>query len=292
MYVVKVTDGLGNQMFQYAFAKKLQMVTEKKVYLDTRYINHEDMVERGAESHFISQCGFRQYGLNHFKTKLPIADNRVLCRWEYLKQRNLYENIVFQLAQNNIWFWKYINEANSSNIIQQENVKNSTYVEGFFFDIKCYDDIKHFLQKDFRLVEKIHLPRELKYILQNENTVSLHIRKGDFTYLSRDISEKPYYSNAIKWVEKNIEKPFYLVFSDDIKWVKRNIPLAEQKLYVSDMRFADYEELTIMKHCKHNIIANSTFSYWAAYLNSHEDKKVICPKNWRKSIIPKEWIEL
>ena len=89
-----------------------------------------------------------------------------------------------------------------------------------------------------------------------------------------------------------IKNPVYLVFSDDIKWVKEHIKIDARKIYVSEMNFSDFQELTIMRYCKHNIIANSTFSYWAAYLNNNPEKIVICPRRWKKGIIPKEWISV
>ncbi len=91
-------------------------------------------------------------------------------------------------------------------------------------------------------------------------------------------------------IEAKVENPIYLFFSDDIAWVKENIRTKGKAVYISDMGFRDYEELAIMKHCKYNIIANSTFSYWAAYLNSHPDKIVICPRHWKSNIIPKDWV--
>lgn len=74
--------------------------------------------------------------------------------------------------------------------------------------------------------------------------------------------------------------------------MKQNINIHYENILVSDMGFKDYEEFTIMKHCRNNIIANSTFSYWAAYLNSNFNKLVICPKNWRSATIPNEWVRI
>jgi hypothetical protein len=107
--------------------------------------------------------------------------------------------------------------------------------------------------------------------------------------LNRDISHKDYYPKAITFIKDKIDNPTFLVFSDDVEWVKKNMEIGERVIYVSDMGFKDYEELAIMKHCRHNIIANSTFSYWAAYLNANPDKIVICPKRWKSEIIPSEW---
>ncbi|MBQ6995896.1 MAG: alpha-1,2-fucosyltransferase [Lachnospiraceae bacterium] len=291
MHVVKITDGLGNQMFQYAFAKKLQMITKKDVFLDTRFINHEDIINRGETPRFIKNYDIREYGLAKYKITLPIADKRVLSRWNYLTN-NKKNTVVSSLAINNMWIWQYRNECmqETKNICLNDRFVLPTYFEGYFFNLNYYNDILDILRKEFTLAQPIKLPVYLKRELEKQNTVSIHVRRGDFTRLSRDISEKPYYRNAIEWIERRVHEPQYLVFSDDISWVQENLDIQGKKIYISNSHFADYEEMAIMKHCKHNIIANSTFSYWAAYLNSNKNKIVIYPKNWRKTIIPKEWI--
>jgi hypothetical protein len=120
----------------------------------------------------------------------------------------------------------------------------------------------------------------------------VHIRRGDFLRVNRDISEKGYYKKALEYITDKVSNPTYLVFSDDIEWVKDNMHFEEKTIYVSDMGFRDYEELMIMKHCRHNIIANSTFSYWAGYLNNNPGKIVVCPKGWKTETIPEDWVRM
>lgn len=294
MYVVKITDGLGNQMFQYAFARKLQMVTGKKVYLDSRFVNHENMIGRGKGTHFLTQCATREYGLSHYKITLSLANQKILRRWNYLTEERTNQNILEILAKNNLWYWQYKNESEPNGIgnVEDMKMKCPTYFEGYFFNLEYYEDITGILQKEFSVSSPIKISKEIKNIMKNENTVSLHVRKGDFIKLSRDISQSEYYTKALHWVKDNISNPYYLIFSDDIEWVKQNLKIESPHCYVSGRGLADYEEMCIMKHCKHNIIANSTFSYWAAYLNRNKEKKVIYPSNWRKAIIPNEWLGL
>lgn len=295
MDIVKITDGLGNQMFQYAFARKLQILTGKVVYLDTRYINHEDLLDERNNKNklFFEQCDRRKYGLDSFKTILPIAGQNILYQWNYLKKDNSIDNLLYNMASNNMWFRLYKDEESIDiNEILDCKRKIPTYYEGYFFNLNFYQDITDILRKEFVLKTKCKLPIRMREVLNCKNTVSIHIRKGDFVKLSRDISTRSYYDKALQWIEKNIPDPFYFIFSDNIKWVRENMRINEPKYYISDMNFNDYEEFAIMKHCKHNIIANSTYSYWAAYLNSYQGKIVICPKNWRSAIIPKEWIKM
>lgn len=293
MNIVRISDGLGNQMFQYAFARKTQIICDRSVYLDIRFINYEDVYLQDKRDHFHKKCGYRRYGLNAFRICLPEAEGFVLKRWKYISQNTLTDKFIYSLAQIHFWPWLYKEESKCGNFLFNTlQLDFPTYFQGYFFDLNYYDDIKYILQKEFRVKKPIRLTKEMRDLLEKDNTVGIHIRKGDFTKLSRDISQTDYYPKALETIEERIVHPVYLVFSDDIGWVKKNLNILGEKIYVSEMGFADYEEMTIMKHCKHNIIANSTFSYWAAYLNDNPNKIVICPKRWKPNIIPKEWIRV
>lgn len=291
MNVVRISDGLGNQMFQYAFAKKLQMLTGEKVYLDIRYINNEDIYLHN-EDWFHAKCDRREFGLDNFRITLPIADESKLLRWKFIAQRNVLEQVLYKLSQKYLVPWQYRDEDIKKIVFRKKDKIYSTYYRGYFFKLSYYDDIRKTLQKEFQLRTPVCLPSELFKIMRSDVTVGLHIRRGDFTRLSRDISGKEYYPKALKRMEEYIKDPVYLVFSDDIEWVKENIEIDARKFYISEMNFSDSQEFTIMRYCKHNIIANSTFSYWAAYLNSNPQKIVICPKRWKTDIIPKGWMSI
>ena len=292
MNVVKISDGLGNQMFQYAFARKMQLRGNGRVYLDTRFINNEDRIARGEKSRTLERNDHREYGLGHFRIRLPVADRRVLSKWNYLNQRNKAERMIAELSKEGLWFWQFKDDLykQKGEIWGADDCRFPTYFQGYHFNRKYYEDIRYVLLQEFRLRTPIRLPQDLQRTLNHENTVSIHIRRGDYLKLHCDISETGYYRDAMGMIQEQAGCPVYLIFSDDIEWVKRNLPVKGKKIYVSGMGFADYEELAIMKHCRHNIIANSTFSYWAAYLNSSPDKLVICPKRWMPEIIPSEWI--
>lgn len=274
MDIVRISDGLGNQMFQYAFARKWNIMTGHRVYLDTRFINNEDLFAKGRNPQLKGKIAHREYGLSHFKTALPEADGEILSHCEKLYQ----------------WFGRHqVENEDFYDTVFQGKLRLPAYYQGYFFDLRYFDDIRQLLQHEFSLKEKIKLPCELRTILNREDTVSVHIRRGDFLKLDRDISGSGYYERAFAYMKERIDSPYYLIFSDDTEWVKANMDIPGEKLFVSGMGFADYEELTIMKHCRHNIIANSTFSYWAAYLNANEGKTVVCPKGWRTKTIPKDW---
>ena len=294
MNIVKISDGLGNQMFQYAFARKMQLKSGRSFFLDTRYINNEDRIARGEKRRTLERNDQRKYSLDNFRIILPVAGKNLLSKWNYMNQSNGIEKAIAELAQEGLWFWQFKDDSYKmkSEIWGEKDCIFPTYFQGYHFNLKYYEDIKGILQKEFRPKIAINLPRGLRQILWTENTVSIHIRRGDYLKLHCDISEDKYYLVAMETLQDQVVDPLYVVFSDDIEWVKINFRINGRKIYVSDMGFSDYEELTIMKHCKHNIIANSTFSYWAAYLNANPDKKVICPQRWMPEIIPKEWVRV
>ena len=110
MNVVKISDGLGNQMFQYAFARKLQIDTGKTVYLDTRFINNEDVIARKENDPLAKKNGYRRYALDKFKIKLPSADDYVLKHWRYLSDTGFLWHEIYAMAQKGLWPWKYCEE--------------------------------------------------------------------------------------------------------------------------------------------------------------------------------------
>ena len=143
--------------------------------------------------------------------------------------------------------------------------------------------------------------------MQNSNSVGIHIRRGDYisnqaAFENHGICSLTYYKTAIGIINSKINNPMYFIFSDDTEWV-RNTDFGIKNFEIIDWNIEkkSYIDMQLMSYCKHNIIANSTFSWWGAWLNNYSQKIVIAPKNWfsnesRKSesekIIPKDWIQI
>ena len=188
------------------------------------------------------------------------------------------------------------------------DIKNSCYIKGFFRSEKYFIDIREELLKDFSLnVELNEKNKKMLEQIKNTNSVSIHFRRGDYT--KKRVADKygscsvEYYKNASKIIADSISEPITLfIFSDDINWVRNNVKFDFETVYV-DINLAKqgYFDLELMKNCKHNIIANSSFSWWGAWLNENESKIVIAPKWWMKDvdttsknvdIIPESWLIL
>jgi hypothetical protein len=140
--------------------------------------------------------------------------------------------------------------------------------------------------------------------LRTPGTVSIHIRRGDFskkaeTNLYHGILSSDYYKQAIEIISSKINSPKFYIFSDDINWAKENLIVPEAVYASGQISKTHFEDLYLMSQCHHNIIANSSFSWWGAWLNDNPEKIVIAPKNWfnkgpkdTQDIIPGDWIKI
>ncbi|MCK4744844.1 alpha-1,2-fucosyltransferase, partial [Candidatus Parcubacteria bacterium] len=177
------------------------------------------------------------------------------------------------------------------------------YLDGYWQSEKYFKNIENSIRKEFTLKNDLQLKaKKLLRKIKNTESISIHIRRNDY------ISHKPanqyhgvchlsYYKKAINVIIKKIDDPHFFVFSDDIDWCKKNLKIKFPTIFVEGNK--DYEDLILMSKCKHNIIANSTFSWWGAWLNNNPNKIVIAPKKWfrkksinTKDLIPKTWIKI
>lgn len=293
MFVVRIWEGLGNQMFQYAYALELEKRTGEKVYLDGRRIYKNALPEEGI---FVE----RKCGLMNFNLTIKFIKSQYLSKWSYLEQKNICQKTQFFLSSRGIGNYLFLRDCENKYSFQEElfDLNKNAYIMGHFLNRKYIEPIRNELLQEFTPKHSLNIPLSIKNILENFNTVSVHIRRGDYLYvkcaqaINKQMKREHYYEKAINYIGEKIENSYFLFFSDDIEWVRNNIPCSFPHIYVSNMGFHDYEELLLMSYCKHNIIAHSTFSFWGAWLNQNKEKIVIFPKNWLPSIIPRGWIQM
>lgn len=288
MVIVRIWEGLGNQLFQYAFARALSLSAGQKVFLDIRETGRcsgeQDKVQR--------ECG-----LLNFKISLPICTN-VPHFYPYVNGgRSIKE--AAKLASEYRWMpYKYFEESELGYHEELLSLKGNWYLQGWFQSGRYFGKYRDILIEEIRPRKKIHISQTLQKYLKGENTVSVHIRRGDYIRVHNSVTTI-YYANAIRHIEKFVKNPFWIIFSDDPEWVQREMNFGKNCYYVSgNESLKDYEELCLMSCCKNNIIANSTFSWWGAWLNRNPNKIVIAPEKWflkgirgcGQSIILPEWI--
>lgn len=277
MRLIKMTGGLGNQMFIYAMY--LQM---KKRFPDTR-IDLSDMlhyhVHYGYELH-------RVFRLPETEFRLPQKLKKVL---EFLFFKTILERKQkgSLLPYTRSYGWPFI------------------YFKGFYQSEKYFKEIKEEVRRAFTFAEDragqktLDLARRMD---QDGQAVSLHVRRGDYLQPKHwnaigCICQLPYYRNAIKEMNGRVKQPHYYVFSDDLDWVKQHLDLPGA-CYIDWNKGEDsWQDMMLMSHCRHHIICNSTFSWWGAWLNPHEDKIVVAPERWTsqedsRTIVPEEWIKV
>ncbi len=293
MIKVKIQAGLGNQMFQYALARSIKEKTNKEVVLDLSFY---------TDSGVATGDTVRGFDLDKFN-----IDNTL--KFDYSstpKKISIFEKIKRRLLNESafVFYKKYLNP------------KENSYLIGFWQSEKYFKSIEYIIRKEFTLKNKIEdreYDDESKNILEEiENSsisISINVRRGDYATNQKvrrhhGLISKEYYTDAINFIlnKLNIDKNLinFFIFSDDIEWCKDNFKDLENSLkifYVSkDISATD--TLYLISKCSHNIIVNSSFSWWGAWLNENKDKIVITPKHWMRvkmdirDVVPEEWIKL
>ncbi len=253
--VVKLQGGLGNQMFQYAFGKNISNLTSRKLILDLSFLNRRDL---GLD--FV----FREYDLDIFDLKnLSVVD---------------YYNEDHDLISEK--FNPNSTPEEIDSLIEGIKGKKSEtiYLDGYWASPQYFKSI------DFRFNrECLTQSKNLLHDIQNTNSVMLNIRRTDF--LSNDfhgIYGKEYILRGVDKLKSELTDLSFFIFSDDIEWCENNLSDIPNSTIVSHEHKGDkfYNYLFLMSQCKHFIIPNSTFAWWAAYLSKSENKKVLYPEIW------------
>ena len=307
MFIVRVLGGLGNQMFCYAFYKALQRSGPAKLDLfeySFPSLAHHNGFE--LERIFDVRCDFAstqdvirlgnytQGTLSHVhrnivKAILPVvafagSEKTVRTWWRELSPRATYyrgESL------------KYAPEA--------MKMCGDVYFAGDWSTERYFSHLREELLADFSFI----LPSDSRNAAMAEKingcaSVGIHVRRGDYvgqSYL--EVCDASYYQNAMKRILQQVDKPKFFIFSDDIAWCK-NIFANDDAEYVDWNSGANsFIDMQLMSMCKHNIIANSTFSWWAAWLNRNPNKIVIAPRKWMNgnrldysNVVPEAWIKI
>lgn len=283
MIIVRIVGGLGNQMFQYAYAKALER-QGKEVKIDiSAYATYK--------LHGGYQLGKYNIDLKSSTTKENSSyySNSLVRR---LLRKFGIDNVNIKKEENLLYNKHFL------------DIEDNKYVSGYFQSEKYFRSIRKQLLKQFVIKEEVskYTQSIKRKILKSDESCSIHIRRGDFlnkTNLNiHGACDAIYYENALKLMDKGIS---YFIFSDDISWVKENLNI-ENATYVDSIELRiPHEDIYLMSLCSHNIIANSSFSWWGAWLNENSEKIVIAPKRWfvdeklflqSKDIVCEGWIQI
>lgn len=284
--IVKFNGGLGNQMFQWAFGKALEAETGIKTFFDMSFFT-----KKYSRFFALDIFDLKVNAVEDFWTKLKL--NLI---WKFRKKLNCKK--FFGLN-----FYSEPHFEFDENLLK---IQPPCYIEGFFQSEKYFKNIENTIRADFQFKTKPDgHNKDLIEKICATNSISLHVRRGDYIAKKRyqklyAMCSLEYYKNGVEYISKKYANPILFVFSDDIEWVKENLKLPYESIYISHNGGAkSYEDMRLMSLCKHNIIANSSFSWWGAWLNQNPDKIVIAPQKWfnddsiiQTDVIPENWVKL
>lgn len=299
MIIVNIMGGLGNQMFQYATAKRLSVTHNVPLKIDA---SNFDRCTPNKE-HTLQ--------LNSFRITAPQASRSEVADY---KKTGLKHKLGVALLLNALGLsgksgetpCVYSEPAGSAFKPEILTLGPAIYLVGYFNSYKYFEPVRQRLLEEFVPREEIsEAARQLLPSIADSNSVSVHVRRGDYVSdpgirkdLEGVITER-YYRNAVSCMAERVNQPHFFVFSDDIAWVKENLRPPHKVTYVDfNAPQRGFEDLWLMSRCKHNITAGgSTFSWWAAYLNPNDEKVVVRTErtsrnsdyNHPEDYFPPEW---
>jgi len=307
--IIALFSGLGNQMFQYAFYKHLLSVGFNA------YLDKNSPLCRSSQKHESFRLDYFPLKEIKFATEKDIHEflpkiNNIYYKpfLEIIKTESVltiikifFMKLKYRIQlKNRIWV-EWNKNGRGKEFYRKDITKNTrAYMVGIYQEYYYLENICSCIRDDFLFDQ--NMPKSVKkYYLEiiGNNSVSIHVRRGDYSGAKAfDICTINYYRNAINSISKLVENPVYYLFSDDLEWVKTNFVFLREYTLIDNSEYvnSDYYDLYLMTVCKHNIIPNSTFSWWGAWLNQNPNKVVICPEKWSGidfvltgDICPPEW---
>jgi len=282
MIIVKLWGGLGNQMFQYADGRHLSLKNKTSLVLDLSRLTKTEPVSYTKRDFELDVFNIR------YKKKIYTDQLSYAAR----TYRKLFTKTVHENG----------NQFNPDVLSQKGNV----VLNGFWQTEKYFSDIGDIIRQDFTFKQTPDAANsKLLDEIKGTNSVSVHFRRGDYinnpvTAEVHETCSPAYYQTAMDLVGQKVKDTHFFVFSDEIEWVRKNVEITGKHTFVDvNKGVKSAGDMRLMAACKSNIIANSSFSWWGAWLNPNPNKIIIAPKKWFKDtavaindLIPPNWITL
>ena len=283
MIIVRLIGGLGNQLFQYAAARRLAHMRKVDLKLDTLDFDGYPL---------------RTYHLNHFNIIEQFATAEEIARYKSvtLASRLRRRFLPYRLQ-------KWVRERQFSFDPEILKLSNDVYLEGYWQSKSYFKDIEALLRAELTVNSPLRNGNQGTVgRIQNTNSVSIHVRRGDYVTdpSARQIHgliPLDYYRAAVEEIASRIPDPHFFVFSDDPAWARDHLRYSYPLTFI-DQNGVDqpHEDLRLMSLCQHHIIANSTFSWWGAWLSTNSSKIVLAPQHWFSAaerdtcdLMPSKW---
>lgn len=285
--------GLGNQMFQYAAGRALAQRYDTELLLETSFYNDER-----------TGCTSRKFQLDHLQIRpTRIVENELVVDTEvsftFLGHLKTAAREVLHSGENKLQRFR-----EQSPLYNQDfaRLPDNIYLDGYWQSEHYFSKVINDIRSEFVPVTDVAGKcDELLQMIGSYNSVSVHIRRGDYVTspevaFVHGVCAPDYYQTCMREISRQVESPLFVIFSDDIEWVKHNFNVPYRHILVEQDHSKTPEvDLSLMSLCNHNIIANSSFSWWGAWLNDNPEKIVYAPKKWFKDdrrttdIVPERW---
>ncbi len=289
MIVVRIHGGLGNQLFQYGAGLAASMKKGCELILDTSDYDSNSV---------------RSFELNAFSIPALKHNDEAIRKFKR-KQQGFIGNFFWRIEYRTRW--KFVSESGlSAHNPHLFSTRRNLYLWGYWQSYKYFDDLKGNLKEHITLKNPAHNHHsDLLYQVISCESVAVHVRRGDYSATEANMNRyglltRTYYEKAMSIIARDFPDCVFFVFSDDPEWAARNLCSSNNIVIVSgrdtDSAIPDFQ---LMRMCKHFIIANSTFSWWAAYLGASDRSKIIAPEPWfsestvdTRDVLPIHWQKL
>ncbi len=297
MIISQIAGGLGNQMFQYALGRSIALRTKEELKLDISGLTGSGSDLRNTP---------RTFALDSCNVRIRLADAGECDCLKYRcapAHRKLWSALRRRPQPYGAFCYRERGRRFNPKILE---VTGDAYLIGYWQSYKYFIDFDSQLREEFTPRNPISA-RTSNYesIIAKTNAVSVHVRRGD--YISNATANAfhgtcnvQYYRDAIRAIGERVKNPRYFVFSDDLEWSRSHLDFVHPVTFVEYAGLSrEIEDIYLMRKCRHNIIANSTFSWWGAWLNEHPNRIAVTPKRWfrdprieTRDMIPPDWLTL
>lgn len=297
MVIVRLWGGLGNQLFQYAFA-----------YCRAKAINTDLILDLGFFDETNSRINKRFTKRNADIMEMNILEANSLMptflrkKVLFLQKKNI-NRLIRIPCYSSLHIgngFKYVKESRYKYNSKYNEKIDNVYYDGYWQSESYFKPFRKQLIEQFIPKKISNSCLEISKRIESCNSIMLHIRRGDyvrksFAFSNLYLLDEKYYHDSIAFISKTMDNPVFFVFSDDVDWAKERLSYLKNVFFVSGgNELTTLEEFYLMTKCKNHIVSNSTFSWWGAWLAESDNKIVLRPSKWfgNRDIFPKEWISI
>lgn len=285
MVIAQLKGGLGNQMFQYAAARRVAIIHDVALKFDLSFL------EADAVHHTK-----RYFELHKLHINAKIATRQEIQAIKKQRWKNLFRPV-------------WIKDRGVDDFAKKiTRCRDQVFLDGYWQSEEYFKPVSAIIREELTFKQPLEdgYFLNIQHRIESSESMSLHFRRGDYVEDSKSnkyhgICSIDYYHQAVRKIAEKVTNPVLFIFSDDIEWVKAHFKSKYPIVFIEQSDQELHSDFRLMLLCKHNIIANSSYSWWAAWLNENEGKTVIAPRKWYEdqrsqnratNILPEEWIKL